>query len=67
VYRSWYPAEFEAGSDTMDVVLGTSNTGLLLTSSLTMALAVHAADSTDRKNILRRCSRGCRRSSTCIS
>jgi cytochrome c oxidase subunit III len=44
VYRRWYPAEFAAGSYSMDVVLGTINTGVLLTSSLTMALAVAAAE-----------------------
>jgi cytochrome c oxidase subunit III len=41
VYRRWYPAEFAAGSHTMD---GTVNTAVLLTSSLTMALAVAAAE-----------------------
>jgi len=44
VYRRWYPAEFAAGSHTMNVVLGTVNTAVLLTSSLTMALAVAAAE-----------------------
>jgi cytochrome c oxidase subunit 3 len=44
IYRRWYPAEFASGSHTMDVVLGTINTGVLLTSSLTMALAVAAAE-----------------------
>jgi cytochrome c oxidase subunit 3 len=43
VYRSWYPEDFAAGSHTMDVRLGTINTAVLLTSSLTMALAVDAA------------------------
>ena len=43
IYRRWYPAEFAAGSHTMDVLLGTINTGVLLTSSLTMALAVAAS------------------------
>jgi len=44
VYRSWYPAEFAAGSHTMSLTLGTINTAVLLTSSLTMALAAHAAE-----------------------
>src|SRR5437867_1631207 len=43
VYRSWYPAAFGAASHELDVVLGTTNTAVLITSSLTMALAVHAA------------------------
>ena len=52
VYRSWYPAEFAAGSQTMDLWLGTINTALLLTSSLTMALAVHVAGASDRRMLL---------------
>jgi cytochrome c oxidase subunit 3 len=36
----------------MDVALGTINTGLLLTSSLTMALAVHAAQASQRKMLV---------------
>jgi cytochrome c oxidase subunit 3 len=52
VYRFWYPAEFAAGSHTMDVTLGTINTGVLLTSSLTMALAVHAAHASRRKQLV---------------
>lgn len=52
IYRFWYPQEFIAGSRTMDLVLGTVNTGLLLTSSLTMALAVHAAECMQRKKLL---------------
>ena len=43
VYRNWYPDQFAKGSHHMDVVLGTVNTAVLLTSSFTMALAVHAA------------------------
>ena len=42
-YRHWYPETFSAGSSRLDVWLGALNTGVLLTSSLTMALAVHAA------------------------
>ena len=43
VYRSMFPAAFAAGSRELDFVLGTVNTAVLITSSLTMALAVHAA------------------------
>src|SRR5258706_419355 len=43
VYRHAYPNQFALGSRSMDVMLGTINTGVLLTSSLTMALAVDAA------------------------
>ena len=43
VYRSSYFDAFVAGSKQLDVTLGTLNTMVLLGSSLTMALAVHAA------------------------
>jgi len=43
LYRRLYPAAFGHASQHLDVVLGTINTTVLLTSSLTMALAVHAA------------------------
>jgi cytochrome c oxidase subunit 3 len=43
VYRSAYPIAFNAGSHELDITLGAINTGLLIGSSLTMALAVHAA------------------------
>jgi cytochrome c oxidase subunit 3 len=42
-YRFAYPAEFHAASAHANLVIGTVNTYILLTSSLTMALAVHAA------------------------
>jgi cytochrome c oxidase subunit 3 len=43
VYRHAYPQAFAAGSRQTDIFFGTINTALLLTSSLTMALAVHSA------------------------
>ena len=43
IYRAWYPEAFAAASHELDVTLGTINTAVLITSSLTMALAVHAA------------------------
>lgn len=49
VYRRTYPLGFAEGSHHLDVVLGTINTGVLLLSSLTMALAVHAAQTGERK------------------
>jgi len=52
VYRSWYPAAFAAGSHELDVTLGTINTVVLITSSLTMALAVHAAQLGQRKLLM---------------
>ncbi len=43
VYRAAYPAEFIAGSQHLNLLIGAVNTVVLLTSSLTMALAVRAA------------------------
>ncbi len=48
IYRVWYPSTFGEASRTLDITLGTVNTMVLITSSLTMALAVHAA-ATDRR------------------
>jgi cytochrome c oxidase subunit III len=45
VYRILYPEAYLEGSRHMNVLLGTINTGFLLTSSFTMALAVWAAHS----------------------
>jgi cytochrome c oxidase subunit 3 len=52
VYRNWYPAAFAAGSHSLDITLGTINTAVLITSSLTMALAVHAAQLGQRKLLM---------------
>ena len=52
VYRLMRPQDFAAGSRTADVTVGAINTGVLLCSSLTMALAVHAAQIADRKKLL---------------
>ena len=52
VYRSLYPDAFIAASHELDVTLGTINTAVLITSSLTMALAVHAAQVGRRKTLM---------------
>ena len=52
-YRFWYPAEFAAGSLRLDPTLGAINTAVLLTSSLSMALAVRAAQTNDRRSTVR--------------
>ncbi|MGC3967462.1 MAG: cytochrome c oxidase subunit 3 [Pirellulales bacterium] len=49
VYRYEFHAAFSAASNHLDLVLGTFNTFLLLTSSLTMALAVQAGDQGNAK------------------
>lgn len=50
-YRLAYPEAFKAASNELDLVLATVNTFVLLSSSLTMVLGVHAAQ-TDRKKAL---------------
>jgi cytochrome c oxidase subunit III len=52
IYRAWYPDAFAAASHELDVTLGTINTIVLITSSLTMALAVRAAQLGQRKLVL---------------
>jgi len=42
-YRVWYGDDFDMASGRLNVLIGGVNTVVLLTSSLTMALAVHAA------------------------
>lgn len=49
VYRWMYPEAFALASQKMDLALGTINTAVLLSSSLTMALAVRAAQVGSRK------------------
>jgi cytochrome c oxidase subunit 3 len=51
IYRTRYEEAFAAGSHELDLWLGTLNTAVLLTSSLTMALSVHAAQ-TARRGLL---------------
>jgi len=53
VYRHTYPADFAAASQHTNALLGTLNTALLLTSSWTMALAVHAAQEGQVRPLLR--------------
>jgi cytochrome c oxidase subunit 3 len=52
VYRRWYPDAFAVGSHELDITLGTINTAVLITSSLTMALAVHSAQLGQRRLLL---------------
>jgi len=41
-YRAWYPDMFYEAHKTLDVTMGTINTFVLITSSLTMALSIRA-------------------------
>src|SRR6266545_1560052 len=52
IYRALYAGAFAAASHELDVMLGTINTVVLITSSLTMALAVHAAQLGQRRVVL---------------
>jgi cytochrome c oxidase subunit 3 len=52
VYRRLYPAAFLLGSNTLNVLLGGINTAVLIGSSLTMALAIWAAQVNWRKGIV---------------
>ena len=51
-YRYLYAVEFHAAAEHANVVLGTINTYVLLTSSLTVALALHAARRGARRRIV---------------
>ena len=52
VYRLSHPDAFAAGSHELDITLGAVNTAVLIGSSLTMALAVRAAQTGRRKAIV---------------
>jgi cytochrome c oxidase subunit 3 len=52
IYRSIYPAAFDAGSRALNIRLGAINTGVLLTSSFTMAMAVRSAQTAQRKALM---------------
>ena len=52
VYRGLYPAAFASTSQYMDVVLGGTNTAVLICSSLTMALSVRAAQLSKRRDLI---------------
>lgn len=52
VYRFTYPQAWAEASHHLFVSIATANTAVLLTSSLTMALAVHAAEEGRRRQVL---------------
>jgi cytochrome c oxidase subunit 3 len=53
VYRTAYSAGFAEGSRHLDLLYGGVNTAVLLTSSLTMALAIRAAQLGNRRGLTR--------------
>jgi cytochrome c oxidase subunit 3 len=52
VYRASYPEAFREASHHLDLLLGSFNTVVLITSSLTMALAVHSAQEGRRRALI---------------
>jgi cytochrome c oxidase subunit III len=52
VYRSIYSETFIEASNHLDIVLGTVNTAVLIASSLTVAMAVHAAQESKQRALL---------------
>ncbi len=50
--RHRFPEAFAVASNSLDLTLGAVNTAVLIGSSLTMALAVHAAQTNKRKQII---------------
>src|SRR5213082_2342739 len=53
IYRSIYPGAFGEASRHTILLYGTVNTAVLLTSSLTMAMAVHSAQENNIKWLVR--------------
>src|SRR5512135_1488498 len=51
-YRALYPAAFRAASAQLNLTIGSVNTAVLIVSSLTMALAVHASQTNRRRPLL---------------
>ncbi len=52
VFRAWHPDLFIAAAETLDVRLGALNTVVLIASSLTIALAIRAAQLNQQKHLL---------------
>jgi len=52
IYRNLYPQAWVGASRTLDLTIGTINTAVLIASSLTMALAVHASQTGRRKSLV---------------
>jgi cytochrome c oxidase subunit III len=52
IYRNWYYPAFVSGSHQLSIVLGTTNTAVLIASSFTMAMAVYSAEMRNRKALI---------------
>ena len=49
IYRAWYPDLYILAAKQLDTTMGAINTGVLILSSLTMALSIWAAQNNDKK------------------
>jgi len=52
IFRAWYPDMFHQAHKHLDVVLGTINTIVLISSSVTVALSIHAMQHNRRKQTI---------------
>ncbi|HVJ08983.1 MAG TPA: cytochrome c oxidase subunit 3 family protein [Acidisarcina sp.] len=52
IYRNWYYPAFVAGSHQLSIVLGTTNTVVLITSSFTMAMGVWSAEMKNKRGLV---------------
>jgi cytochrome c oxidase subunit 3 len=52
IYRNWYYPAFVAGSHQLDIIWGTANTAVLITSSFTMAMGVWCAETRRKGGLL---------------
>ncbi len=52
LYRNWYYDAFVAGSNTLGIALGTTNTAVLILSSFTMAMGVYCAEIRNRRGLM---------------
>jgi len=52
IYRMWYPDAFAIASSEISILPGAINTAVLILSSLTMALAVHGAQTGERGKVM---------------
>jgi cytochrome c oxidase subunit III len=52
LYRNWYYDAFVAGSNTLSIGLGTTNTAVLILSSFTMAMGVYNSEIRNRKGLI---------------
>ena len=52
IYRNWYYPAFAAGSNTLNITLGATNTAVLICSSFTMAMGVWCAETRKKSGLV---------------